>query len=458
MSDEATHNPLKPPHAPCELLLPEEDPERRMFFLQCCESADFHRCTSERQQVHLVKLWSLHHFTRPLSMQEIADFFQISKSTVAWHLSKPFDLGNGCKSGSSGRPSVFDDETTESLKEFIWSRFESRFPCAYEDIRDFLWDQHELVVNPVTLRSWVSRCSEFSSVDGVPMEDTRVFCSEEAINEFFGRLEEIFSVAQIPSAFVMNIDEAGFDQFADRRRSRRIVPSSYPQKTVPTPVSRAEKHATLLAGICADGYCLKPMLVLQRDTMERELLRLGYTIDKVCYGHSETGFMNTALFLFWAEHAFLPEVRDRRAKLNYSGPALLLLDGFGVHHSAAFEAMCEEENIILLFYPPHSSDQLQPCDLGLFANQKRWSGNITVDSRLNRQTKQAIKILDSLRMAATPKNITGAFRKSGIVNRYDTDSGQLVAHVDRPSATAVRHYEDMEALPEPVHDPKRVRI
>ena len=71
MSDEATHNPLKPPHAPCELLLPEEDPERRMFFLQCCESADFHRCTSERQQVHLVKLWSLHHFTRPLSMQEI---------------------------------------------------------------------------------------------------------------------------------------------------------------------------------------------------------------------------------------------------------------------------------------------------------------------------------------------------------------------------------------------------
>ena len=324
------------------------------------------------------------------------------------------------------------------------------------------------------------RCKDINNADGFLLSPQGMMIFDscvmrlQAIGEQVGKLmkdpenpfcdyenipwKAIYDMRNLISHEYMNIDEAGFDQFADLRRSRRIVPSSYPQKTVPTPVSRAEKHATLLAGICADGYCLKPMLVLQRDTMERELLRLGYTIDKVCYGHSETGFMNTALFLFWAEHAFLPELRDRRAKLNYSGPALLLLDGFGVHHSAAFEAMCEEENIILLFYPPHSSDQLQPCDLGLFANQKRWSGNITVDSRLNRQTKQAIKILDSLGMAATPKNITGAFRKSDIVNRYDTDSGQLVAHVDRPSATAVRHYEDMEALPEPVHDPKRVRI
>ena len=458
MVDEVTHNPLKPAHAPCELYLPEEDPERKTFFIQCCESDDFHRCTSERQQVHLVKLWSLDHFPRPISMQQIADFFQIAKSTVAWHLTKPFDLANGCKSGCSGRPSVFDEETAKSLKVFIKTRFESRFPCGYEDIRDFLWDQHELVVNPVTLRSWVSRCSEFRSVDGVPMEDTRVLCSEEAIDAFFAKLEEIINVAEIPSAFVMNIDEAGFDQFADRRRSKRIVPGEYDLKTVPTPVSRTEKHATLLAGICADGYCLKPMLILQRDTMECELLRLGYTIDKVCYGHSQTGFMNTTLFLFWAEHAFLPEIRDRRAKLDYSGPALLLLDGFGVHHSAAFEAMCEEENIILLFYPPHSSDQLQPCDLGLFANQKRWQGNISVDSRLNKQTKQAIKVLDSLRMAATPKNITGAFRKSGIVNRYDTNSGHLLARVDRSSATAVRHYAGSEQSADHVCDPSRVPI
>ena len=297
-------------------------------------------------------------------------------------------------------------------------------------------------MNLNTLRSWVSRSNALKTVTGIPMEDARVYSSEEEIDKFFADLEEAIEIGQIPSAFVMNIDEAGFDQFADRRRSTRIVPGEFLPNEIPTPVSRNEKHATLLAGICGDGHCLRPLLVLQRETMECELLQLGYTLDKVIYGRSTTGYMNSDLFLFWAEHSFLPEIRDRRAKLDYTGPALLLLDGFGVHHSAAFEAMCQEANIILMFYPPHTSDQLQPCDLGLFGNQKRWQANISVDKTLNIQTRQVIRILDALRMAATPKNIAGAFRKSGIVNIYDASSGRLVARVDRQCATEVRHFNN----------------
>ena len=104
----------------------------------------------------------------------------------------------------------------------------------------------------------------------------------------------------------MNIDEAGFDQYVDARKSTRLVPSSYEHAEVPAPVTRAEKRATLLAGICADGHCLKPLLILQRDTMEAELLQLGYTVDKVHYARSETGFMNTRLFLDWASTRFYP--------------------------------------------------------------------------------------------------------------------------------------------------------
>ena len=453
-----TRPELKGPHSPFELMLPDDDPMLRAFFVQCTQHPDFERCTSERQQVHLLKIWSDQHYPGIVSMQNIADLMQIAKSTVAWHLTKPFDCVTGCVSGCGGRPSVFDEETKESLTEFILERFRQRFPCGYEDIRDFLFDKHDLVVNPVTLRSWVSRSLQFKSVDGVPMEDRRVYCSETEVEEFFDKLEEIVTVAEIPSAFICNLDEAGFDQFADRRRSKRIVPAEYSLKTVPTPISRSEKHATLLAGICADGYCLKPMLVLQRETLDCELLQLGYTNDKVCYGRSDTGYMSTELFLFWAENAFFPEIRDRRAKLDYAGPVLLLLDGFAVHHSEAFERMCEEENVILLFYPAHSSDQLQPCDLGLFANQKRWQGNISLPKGMSKQTKQAIKVLDSLRIAATPKNIIGAFHKSGIVNRYDPKTGRLMAWVDRLCATRVRHYDEDQALDDFPQRRKRIPI
>ena len=392
-------------------------------------------------------------------MQDVADLFGISKSTVAWHLTKPFDVLTGCFPCRNGRPGVLSEDVAESLLNFVTQKFTSRCPCSYEEIRDFLHDQHEQVININTLMSWVSRSRVLKAVTGVPLEDARVYSSEAEIDEFFNNLEEVIEVGQIPSAFVINIDEAGFDQFADRRRSKRVVPSEYLLNEIPTPVSRNEKHATLLAGICGDGHCLKPLIVLQRETMECELLQQGYTLDKVLYGRSTTGYMNSDLFLHWAEHSFLPEIRDRRAKLDYAGPALLLLDGFSVHHSPAFEAMCQEENVVLMFYPPHMSDQLQPCDLGLFGNQKRWQPNISVDKTFNIQTRQVIRILDALRMAATPKNIVGAFRKSGIVNTYEVHWGRLIARVDRQCATRVRHFNNPEGdLPVDPGSRTRVRI
>lgn len=80
-------------------------------------------------------------------------------------------------------------------------------------------------------------------------------------------------------------------------------------------VSRNAKHARLLACICGNGHCLRPLLVLQRENMECDLLKfifsLAYILDLVIYERSTTGFMNTDMFLLWTEHSFLPEVRDR---------------------------------------------------------------------------------------------------------------------------------------------------
>ena len=123
--------------------------------------------------------------------------------------------------------------------------------------------------------------------------------------------------------------------------------------------------------------------------------------------------MNTQLFIEWGRHTPLLEMRLRRLDHHYDGPILLLVDGFGCHDSDEFTSMCEAEGIV--FLPPHTSDQLQPCDLGLFALQKRWSSNIQIDEDLNRQTKEVIRIVDSLRMTVTFKSLTGAFRKAGLI-------------------------------------------
>ena len=103
-------------------------------------------------------------------------------------------------------------------------------------------------------------------------------------------------MARVPAAFIVNIDEAWFSKFADSRTTRHIVPTSYPLEKIPVPVSRAEKRATLLSGICADGSALRPLIIVPRDTMERQLLLRGYTTDKIMYATSEKGYMKGELF------------------------------------------------------------------------------------------------------------------------------------------------------------------
>lgn len=113
---------------------------------------------------------------------------------------------------------------------------------------------------------------------------------------------------------------------------------------------------------------------------------------------------------------------------------------------------CECHNQSLLT----TSDQIQPCDLGIFSNQKRWQRNIRVDDGLNKQTKQVIRIVDSYRMATTAKNVVSAFRKGGIVTYVDRDKMQLKVRVDIGKATAVRHYAHLHA--EDANGTQRVKI
>ena len=70
---------------------------------------------------------------------------------------------------------------------------------------------------------------------GVPLEDSRLFADSEDIDRYFTRLDEVISVGSIPTAFILNVDESGFNSFVDARKSIRIVPNIYAQNSIPVP-------------------------------------------------------------------------------------------------------------------------------------------------------------------------------------------------------------------------------
>jgi hypothetical protein len=49
---------------------------------------------------------------------------------------------------------------------------------------------------------------------------------------------------------------------------------------------------------------------------------------------------------------------------------LLILDGHTSHKSAEFDLFCKNHQIIPLYMPSHSSNKLQPLDVGCFAPLK----------------------------------------------------------------------------------------
>ena len=439
---------LQPPHGYADLFLPSGPAELVGFFSRCMECRDFQKADSEREQVHIVYEWAQHEEVKGFSLQALGDFFDCSKGTIHYHLSRPYSPLTGCQPGKPGRPPLLNEEQLEALANFINDRFYKRYPVSYEDCRDFLCDKFDLVVHMKSLRSLVSRCENFRTVLGVPMEDSRIYSDPDEIDAYFARIDEIIRIAKIPAGFIFNIDEAGFESYADSRTTTRLVPANYEFDSVPVPISRAEKRATLLAGISADGTTLKPMLILQRDTLEAELILRGYTVNQIHFARSENGYMTTHLFNEWARHSFFPELRAKRLSENYSGPIVLILDGFGCHANEHFLSQCEEQNVIPVAIPPHTSDQVQPLDLGIFANQKRWQGIVRVDQDLNRQTKQVIKIVDSFRMATTFKNVTAAFKSAGIVTFLDAETGTLMARVDTRYASSVRHLAREDIVPD----------
>lgn len=129
---------------------------------------------------------------------------------------------------------------------------------------------------------------------------------------------------------------------------------------------------------------------------------------------TENGWTTNETGLDWLKHF------DRATTNRSTGPyRLLILDGHESHQSADFQVYCEENNIITLCMPPHSSHLLQPLDISCFRPLKRAYGREI--ERLIRRSITHVKKTDfflafyvAFQATITEKNIKGGFRGAGL--------------------------------------------
>jgi hypothetical protein len=97
----------------------------------------------------------------------------------------------------------------------------------------------------------------------------------------------------------------------------------------------------------------------------------------------------------------------------------LILDGHASHESAEFDLFCKDHQIIPLYMPSHSSDKLQPLDVGCFAPLKEaYSAEVmrSIQHGIHHIDKENfLDLYKELRKALSSKNIRSGFEASGLV-------------------------------------------
>jgi hypothetical protein len=252
----------------------------------------------------------LHSDGLTIPFSEIGTIFGVSKATVIKHSQRSLS-----ERQRIGRAFSVDGVVWQQFKELVFQRFENQCAMTSNDALDFFSAQFDVHLLPNTLWKKISVDHELPVVRGVPMEKERLECDLDEIRAHFELLDR--NVTGAPAAFVFNLDESGFQDWADRLERMVIVPSACQTDKVGIPIDRYTKRSSLLVGIATDGTFLKPMLILPRKTIEKELLEQGINdgVGKLIY--QENGFITGGLFREWCAEVFFPEIQNRREHYQY---------------------------------------------------------------------------------------------------------------------------------------------
>lgn len=199
------------------------------------------------------------------------------------------------------------------------------------------------------------------SIRATPIDYLRLNSASRAnIEEFFDRLDHQQLVEVMPED-THNVDEIGSmiglgdNHFVIGLAAMRKVFTMDPGK---------REWVTILECVSALGRVLPPLIIfkgaeVQQQWFSCQLDEQDFENWRFCC--SETGWTNNTIALKWLKDIIVPETRP-----EHGGWRHLLLDGHASHVDEEFMLTFLQEKVWLDFLPSHTSQVLQPLDLGPF--------------------------------------------------------------------------------------------
>lgn len=220
-------------------------------------------------------------------------------------------------------------------------------------------------------KNWVSRFidnqPELKTKWNRKFHSQRAKCEDpDAINAWFKRVQETRRSYSILDDDIYNFDKTGF--MMGMVATSKVVTSSdtIGRAVVVQPGNR--EWTTTIEGINASGWAIPPFVIFKAQNH-----LANWYINEIprdwAIGVSDNGWTTNELGLEWIKHF------DKHTKDRMKGAyRLLIIDGHESHQSVEFDEFSEQNRIITLCMPAHSSHLLQPLDVGCFSPLKKAYG------------------------------------------------------------------------------------
>ncbi|KAJ0125886.1 Cytochrome P450 monooxygenase yanC [Fusarium oxysporum f. sp. albedinis] len=347
-----------------------------------------------------------------LSLRRAAKIYDVPFRTLHYR-SQGRQARNDCIPNSR----KLSDLEEQVIVQYILDLDSRGFPPRHHDVEQManrlLADRNTSPVGKRWAINFVKRQPELKTRFQRKYDYRRAKCEDPTvIRNWFRLIENTIVKYGIRSDDIWNFDETGFMM---GKISSGIVITSSERHGNPKSVQPGDREwATVIQAINAEGQAIDPFIVVAGEYHLQNWYEESNLPATWVIATTENGWTNNETGLDWLKHF------DRATTNRSTGPyRLLILDGHESHQSADFQIYCEENNIITLCMPPHSSHLLQPLDIGCFGPLKRAYGREI--ERLIRRSVTHVEKTDfflafyvAFQATITEKNIKGGFRGAGL--------------------------------------------
>ena len=275
---------------------------------------------------------------------------------------------HGCRSGP---PTALTVEEERALAAYLLYMAEHGFPLTSSMALSFAWavslrsgtqGRFNLETGPGRhwWRSFRSRHPELTLRTADNLERSRANAlSQEVVDHYFECLKVTLEQNHLISAprQLFNCDET----FLPLNIACERVVACKNAKYVYAQSRGTSEHITLLCGASAAGVALPPMIIFSKAFPGGSYKFDGP--DDAVYAKSDSGWIDTELFLAWMKKVFVKYCGTQR-------PVLLFIDGHASHVNLDVIDLARENDIILFCLPPHTTHALQPLDVSVFKSLK----------------------------------------------------------------------------------------